>query len=60
MKRDLIGLIPPEYLPDSGLMCVEYQNPDMYKAWRGFKHPITARLLCPVNHLNKMKTDPEG
>jgi len=69
MKRDVINLIPQEYLPslsgDGSLQNVasahiEYRNPDMHKAWRGFDNPITARLLCPVNHLEKMKVDPEG
>lgn len=61
MKRDLIGLIPPEYhLPDSGPAHVEYRNSDMHKAWRGFNSPVATRLLCPANHLNKIKTDPEG
>ena len=60
MKRDLIGLIPQEYLPDLGSAHVKYQNPDMHKAWRGFNGPVTAQLLCPANHLEKIKTDPEG
>jgi len=68
MKRDVIDLIPPEYLPGSGsngsLQNVprahtEHRNPEMHKAWRGFDSPITARLLCPVNYLEKMKVDPE-
>jgi hypothetical protein len=69
MKRDVFDLIPPEYLPDSGgggaLQNVprahtEFKNPEMHKAWRGFENPITSRLLCPANHLQRMKEDPEG
>jgi len=60
MKSDLITLILPECLPDSGSAHVEYRNPGMHKAWRGFNSPVTARLLCPANHFDKMKTDPEG
>jgi len=63
MKRDIINLIPSEYLPGpgcSGSLQGVCRNPDMYKAWRGFDNPTTARLLCPVNHLERMKGDPEG
>ena len=63
MKRDIISLIQSEYLQDSsgnGAPRLGYQNADMHKAWRGFDHPITARLLCPVNHLGRIKADPEG
>jgi len=69
MKRDVINLIPPEYLPGLGgsealqnvpSAHIGYQNPDMHKAWCGFDNPITARLLCPVNHLERMKVDLEG
>ena len=69
MKRDVINLIPQEYLPGSGgggslqnvpSAHIGYRNPDMHKAWRGFDNSITSRLLCPVNHLEKMKVDPEG
>jgi len=69
MKRDIINLIPAEYLPNSGSndllqnvpsAHIKSRNPDMHKAWRGFDNPITARLLCPANHLERMKVDPEG
>lgn len=69
MKSDLIGFISQEYLPDSGgngfpqnvaSVYTELQNPDMHKAWRGFENPVTARLLCPANYLERMKADPEG
>jgi len=69
MKREIINLIPSVYLPNSGnngplqnvpSAYIESRNADMHKAWRGFDNPITARLLCPVNHLEKMKADPEG
>lgn len=66
MKRDIFDLIPQEYLPDSGgdgsfPTCTHaYKNPEMHKAWRGFESPITARLLCPVNYLQRTKEDPGG
>lgn len=69
MKRDIVDLIPQEYLPDSGgdaslenvpRAHTKYKRPEMHKAWRGFESPITTRLLCPANHLQRLKEDPEG
>lgn len=69
IKRQIIHLIPPEYLPNSGdngplqnvpSAHIKFRNPEMHKAWRGFDNPITTRLLCPVNYLEMMKADPEG
>ena len=69
MKRDVLELIPKEYLPNPGgdglLQNVprahtSFQNPEMHKTWRGFENPLTSRLLCPVNYLRRMKEDPEG
>ena len=48
MKRDIIDLIPQEYLPDSGgdaslenvpRAHTKYKRPEMHKAWRGFESP---------------------
>jgi hypothetical protein len=69
LKKEVISLIPPEYLPGSGssgtlqnvpFAHIEFKDPELHKAWRGFENLITTRLLCPVNHLEKMKEDPEG
>ena len=65
IKRNLILLIPKKYFPvnkDSsttanGYCHVGVQNPDGEKSWRGWKNPITARLLCPIEYIEEFTND---
>ena len=68
MKQALIKLIPRKCLPDPGSdetpktaqsYVSDVRVPEINKAWRGFNHPLTAALLCPVDDLATMKADPD-
>jgi len=43
----------------NGYRHVGVQNPDGEKSWRGWKNPITARLLCPIEYVEEFKNDPD-
>lgn len=68
MKTNILGLIPQEYLPDTGAEStvirkvaasyVDLPSPESSKLWRGFNHIITTHLLCPAKHLEQFKRDP--
>ena len=61
MKKSVLTLIPSEYLPGLGISGLDGlpSEPEIYKAWHGFNNCITGRLLCPKNHLQQFKGNPE-
>lgn len=48
-------------IKDVILECADVEDPKglKEKSARGFKHPETARLLCPVTKLKKFDRDPD-
>ncbi|KAF9786305.1 hypothetical protein BJ322DRAFT_1108158 [Thelephora terrestris] len=68
IKVSIVKLIPQEYLPldangnqeVNAYQDLKVKNPDSSKSWRGWEHPITARLLCPADHLAEFKADPKS
>lgn len=38
---------------------ISVKNPGTTKSWRGWESLITARLLCPIDHLAEFKADPD-
>ena len=40
-------------------LYIAVQNPGTTKSWHGWGNPITARLLCPINHVAEFKANPE-
>lgn len=67
IKRSIIMLIPQKYLPldrngnapVNAYQVIGVKNPDASKSWRGWGNLITARLLCPIDHLAEFETDRE-
>ena len=68
MKGNIIKLIPCKCLLDprgddnqntAQSYVLNLQALELTKAWRGFNHPLTATLLCPVDYLSAMKESPD-
>jgi len=68
MKTNVLNLIPEKYLPDAGAegtvrkvaaSYIDDPSPEISKAWRGFNHDITGRLLCPAKYIEQFKADPK-
>ena len=67
IKHAIVTLIPWEYLPldeygnapINAYHAVPVKNPGSLKSWRGWESLVTARLLCPIDHLAQFKTDPD-
>ena len=38
---------------------INVRNPSAFKTWRSWENLITARLLCPIDHLAAFKADPD-
>lgn len=70
MKTNILRLVPEKYLPDAivdntiirkvAASYIDLPTPEASKAWRGFNHTVTARLLCPAKYIEQFKRDPEG
>ncbi|KAF9789208.1 hypothetical protein BJ322DRAFT_1105075 [Thelephora terrestris] len=68
IKQSIVALIPQKYLPldengnalANAYQVVSVKNPGALKSWRGWESLITARLLCPIDHLAEFKIDPDG
>ena len=66
MKTNILKIIPQDCLRvlggDASLESYfkDIKTPDLHKIWRGFGNILTALFLCPVDHLEVMKTDPDA